>query len=266
MSKKTEKRIVRQIRKEKRVVLRPTPRRENPRPARRFVPRAPPARRVFVRRGRGDVWMQTRGGKWVDVNDRGTFKYLEDNKIGLTIDVQFTKRGKGTVISAVSISAKDNKILALSDGSIELNGVTVRGRKGKGAIFDFEGDSVKVFKFKTIGTFEIRGLHNERFSFEYEKETQSYMIVVGTIAAHHVGLFADPRHAKKYQIAEEDSPFERYVEFQVVKPLRPTRRQRKAAKTCCKKLTGVKRRECRSDYYRVGKCLHYYTHKKPSLN
>jgi len=266
MSKRLERKIVREIKKEKRIVVRPTPRRENPRPVRRFVPRpAPPARRVFRRRGRGDVWMQTRGGKWVDVNDRGTFKYLEDNKIGLTIDVQFTKRGKGTVISAVSISAKDHKVVALSDGSVELNGESVRGRKGKGAVFDFAEDEVKVFKFKK-GYFEIRGLSKERFSFEYEKETKSYQIVVGTVAAHHVGLFADPRHAKKYQIPESESPFERYVKFQVVKPLRPTRKQRKAAKTCCKKLTGIKRKECKSDYYRVGKCLHYYTHKKPSLN
>jgi hypothetical protein len=268
LPKRVEKRIVRQTRRENRVRLQPTPRRVNPRPARRFVPRPMPVRRrapVVRRRGRGDVWMQTKGGKWIDVNDRGTFKYLEDNKIGLTINVQFTARGKGTVISAIALHAKGKTIVAESDGTVKVDGNTVLGRKGKGAVFEFKGDNINTYKFKRH-FFEIRGLRKERLSFEYDRENESYQIVVGSIAQHHIGLYADPEHAEKYQVSEDNSPFEQYVSFRKVRSLKPTRNQLKKATECCKELTGVKRSECVTDFVRTNQCLHYYTEEAPSID
>jgi len=243
LPRRIERRIIRQIRVERRKVVQPTPRRFNPRPA-RPAPRPRPfvARRPIVRRrGRGDVWMQTKGGKWLDVNDRGTFVYLEDSKIGLKIDVQFTKIGKGTVISAVALHARGKTIVAENDGRVRINGETVRGRKGRGALFQYKGRKLRVFKYKKR-FFEFRGLRKDRLSIEYEKETKSYMIVVGSAAKHHVGLYTDPEHAEKYQIDEDESPFESYVEFEKVAPLTPTAGQKKGARLCCKKLVGEKKK------------------------
>jgi len=68
------------------------------------------------------------------------------------------------------------------------------------------------------------------------------MIVVGSAAKHHVGLYTDPEHAEKYQIDEDESPFESYVEFEKVAPLTPTAGQKKGARLCCKKLVGEKKK------------------------
>jgi len=198
--------------------------------------------------------MQGRDGKFYDVNDRGTFLYLEDSKIGLKVKTQFTADGKGTVISSVAIEVRGKTIVAESDGTVQVDGETI---EQKGAAFDFSDDKFTIRKFKK-GHYEVVGLKRDRLAFNYDKDTQAYEVEIGTVEKHHVGLYVDPRHPKLYQVSEEESPFEEYVQFKFVRPLKATPKQLKEAKECCKKLEGEKHRECVSDYVRVGKCLHYY--------
>jgi hypothetical protein len=227
---------------------RPTPRpvfiappRPTPRPVWRPTPR--PAVR-FVRRGRGDVWLSD-GKKWIDVNVDGTFNYLEDKKIGLSIDVQFKQMGKGSVISSIAFRAKG---------------------KTDSAVFDFSKNKFTTYELKgKKGNFEIRGLRKERFSFEYEKESKSYMIAVGSRAKHHIGLYVDPKNPQKYIIPENQSVFENYIAYKVIKKVVPTLKQTKKAKKCCKKMKGLKRKECISDFLRTNKCLHYLTDERPHV-
>jgi len=92
------------------------------------------------------------------------------------------------------------------------------------------------------------------------------MIVVGSIAEHHVGLYADPENPEKYQIAKEENPFKKFIEFKKIAPTKVTKRLLRKAKKCCRDFTGAKRKECKSDYIRTRKCMHYLAGKKPHLN
>jgi hypothetical protein len=229
-----------------------------PRP---FVPRARP---VFRRRGRGDVWLQDSNKKWIDLNYDGTFNYLRDNKINLKIDAQFSNLGKGSVISAVAIQARGKKIVAESDGKVTVNGELV---KFDSAIFDFEKNTFNIFKLDgKKGIFEIRGLREDRFSFEYESESKSYMIVVGSLEKHHYGLYAHPRNIAKYQISKNESIFSNYIAFKKLKEVKPTKEQIEGAAKCCDKYEGEKQKECKSDFVRTGECLTYYADPAPKIN
>jgi len=116
------------------------------------------------------------------------------------------------------------------------------------------------------GEYEFVGLHEERLAIKYERESRSYMIVVGSTAEHHVGLYADPEHPEQYQITQEENPFKKYVAFKKIAPVRPTRKLLRRARRCCRKFRGTKRKECKSDYIRTRKCLHYLSDSKPHLN
>jgi hypothetical protein len=230
------------------------PPRPTPPPVRRFVP-------VVVRRGRGDVWMQTKGGKWIDVNDDGTFLYLKDSVIGLNIFTQFRNIRGGSFIKSVALVSKGKTIVCGSNGRCEVDGELIKRR---GALFDFK-DDFKISKFKR-GFYEFVGLHEERLAIEYEKESRSWMIVVGSNAEHHEGLYVNPENPEKYQITKEENPFKRYIEFKKITPTRASRKVLRRARRCCKKLLKEKRKECVSDYIRTRKCLHYLAGPKPHLN
>jgi hypothetical protein len=247
-----------------RIHVRPNPpRRPTPpaRPVRVFRRRFFPTRRVFRRRGRGDVWLQTKGGKWLDLDVDGTFKYLRDNKVGLKVDLQFTSLGKGSVISAVAIQAKGKKIVAERDGKVSVNGEPI---KLNGAIFDFEKNQFQQFQHKK-NEYEIRGLTEDRLTFKYEEDSQSYMVVVGSLEPHHVGLFANPENPEKYQVTEKKSLFIQYVPFKKLAKKVPTKEELVAAGKCCDKLKGEKVKECKSDFIRTGECLQHYFDKDPKL-
>jgi len=89
--------------------------------------------------------MQTKGGKWIDVNDDGTFLYLKDPVVGLKIFTQFRNIRGGSFIKAVALASKGKLIVCHANGRCTVDGNELKQR---GAIFDFKDDDFKVFKFK----------------------------------------------------------------------------------------------------------------------
>jgi len=56
------------------------------------------------------------------------------------------------------------------------------------------------------------------------------MIVVGSVAAHHVGLYVDPQNPKQYQIPENESNFSQYIAYKEIRPVQPTEEEKKSCK------------------------------------
>jgi len=127
-------------------VFRPHPVfRPPPPPVRIFRAPPPPPIRIFrapfIRRGKGDIWLQGKDKKWVDVNDVGTFNYLTDPVSKYSIDIQLTKKYKyATFVTGVAIKAKGKIILGNNKGEISIDGELVHHHA---AYFDFNQDGKK---------------------------------------------------------------------------------------------------------------------------
>jgi len=246
-------------------VFRPHPVfRPPPPPVRIFRAPPPPPIRIFrapfIRRGKGDIWLQGKDKKWVDVNDVGTFNYLTDPVSKYSIDIQLTKKYKyATFVTGVAIKAKGKIILGNNKGEISIDGELVHHHA---AYFDFNQDG-KNFKLdEAPGTFEFRGLGKEKFSIKWESDEKAYSIAIGTIETDHEGLFVNPETPEKYIISEENSVFKEYVPFEKIITPEPTDDQKKGAEKCCSSLKEPTLTQCKTDFERTNKCFDYYFEDK----
>jgi len=124
--------------------------------------------RVVRRRARGDVWLKDAHHKWVDVNAIGTFNYLIDNKENLSIQVQFGKLGKGSIMRGVAVSYAGKKIVAEKDGSVTVDGKLV---EAPSAEFNFENKQFNIKPDNTgFGIYTFSGILKEGFKIHYEKK------------------------------------------------------------------------------------------------
>jgi hypothetical protein len=214
-----------------------------------------PKRIPRTRRGRGDVWLQDKNGNYIDVNVMGTFSYLRDVKHGIEIDAQFGQMGLGSVISGVSVSARNNVIKAERNGEVSLNGRVV---KEKSAIFQYNGNTVQILKLnaKTPGLYIIKGLRDERLSFRYFPKLKSFDIAAESKELLTTGLFSDPANPKKYILSKKQSKFAKYVAFDYLDESSGNKDQIGEALKCCGKLkTKIAQENCKKDYYRTDVCF-----------
>jgi len=124
-------------------------------------------------------------------------------------------------------------------------------------------------KRKKKGEYEVRGLKEDRVSFNYREDTQSYLLEVGSDDKALTGLFVDPESPEKYQLTKEQSLFSDYVEYKrLPEAPKPTKEVKDAAELCCKKAVDrEEKRECKLDFYRTHVCFTQYRSKEtPKLN
>jgi len=215
---------------------------------------------------RGDVWIQNQNGDWTEVNAQGTFNYLTDKETGIVINTQFSRLGSGSVTSAISISARGKTIVANRRGKITINGKRVHRKPGHSLLIKFIHNRVTIKSVKGHPRLtKIRGLSEEKLGYIYDRKTKSYQL---TLYAYNssTGLFTDPEHPVRYQIAKKSSKFKRYVPFKLIVSKHGTVEERRKGMKCCHLLpTESKLNKCINDYVRTKRCfVDQYTNQNPT--
>jgi len=209
---------------------------------------------IRVRRGRGNVWLQDRFGKWVNLNVQGIFSYLKDTKNQLQIYTQFAPLRLGSVISGIIVKAGKTIIKAEENGEVTVNGRQVQFNGAK--IVFKNGLLVSVTK-NTLGTYDFIGLHKELLSFRYFRKLRSYDIKAFSRNSKGIsGLYEDPRHPKRYVIKRSEKIFDQYVDYDKITNSSGNKQQLKQSTKCCKKVVGyISRNQCMKDYFRTDMCF-----------
>jgi len=161
---------------------------------------------------------------------------------------------------------EEKTIVANRRGKITINGKRVHRKPGHSLLIKFIHNRVTIKSVKGHPRLtKIRGLSEEKLGYIYDRKTKSYQL---TLYAYNssTGLFTDPEHPVRYQIAKKSSKFKRYVPFKLIVSKHGTVEERRKGMKCCHLLpTESKLNKCINDYVRTKRCfVDQYTNQNPT--